>query len=114
MSLTWGENGSVKLVFEPSRSVSQTSANDSSEQNWLLIFDNIERWELLAHYLPVDLPTTHGSVLVTTQVEDIANLGTSNVLMQPFDIDEGATMLLDRIQEGSPGEDRDINWPKKY
>ena len=73
-----------------------------------MIFDNVERWELLAHYLPVDLPATHGSVLVTTQVEDIAKLGTSSVFMQPFNTDEGAAMLLDRIQEVSTVKDPDI------
>ena len=62
----------------------------------------------MAHYLPVHLPTTRGSVLVTTQVEDIAELGTSSVFVQPFNIDEGAAMLLDRIQEESPREGPDI------
>lgn len=98
----------MKPVFEPSRGFSKLSADNPSGQSWLLIFDNVERWELLAHYLPVDLSTTHGSVLVTTQVRDIAEIGTSSVLVQPFNVDEGAAMLLDRIQEESPGEDPDI------
>ena len=68
-----------------------------------MIFDNVERWELLDHYLPVDLMTTHGSVLITTQVEDNRLLGTSSICVQPFTIDEGAAMLLDRIKEESPG-----------
>ena len=84
------------------------STDHPLEQSWLLIFDNVERWELLAHYLPVDLSITHGSILVTTQVEGIAKMGTSSVFVQPFNIDEGAAMLLERIQEEFPGEEPDM------
>ena len=103
----------MKLVFETPLGVSQISADDPSEQSWLLIFDNVERWELLAHYLPVNLPATRGSVLVTTQMEDMTKLGTSSVFVQPFTTDEGAAMLLDRIQEESSGKDPDIKSAKE-
>ena len=80
-------------------------ANKPIEQSWLLIFDNVEQWDLLDHYLPVDLSKTHGSVLVTTQDEEIAKLGSSSVFLQPFNNDEAVAMLLDRIDGNISSDD---------
>jgi hypothetical protein len=44
---------------------------EQTEKRWLLIFDNVEKWTDIEAYIPVNMPATQGSVLITTRFTDL-------------------------------------------
>ncbi len=61
-------------------------------QDWLLIWDNIETVEVLAPFLP---PAQHGSMLLTTRLQNLGTLALS-LELPPMQPDEGTLLLLRR------------------
>jgi len=72
-----------------------------SEKPWLLIFDNVEKWDDISRYIPRSLPKTKGSVLITTREQDLIQADTPamhEVLhrhnLEPLTAEESAQFLL--------------------
>ena len=67
-----------------------------TERRWLLIFDNALHWTDIARFLPNSLRHTQGSVLITTQNENLLPSGQNVAKMQldTLDIQAGSDMLL--------------------
>jgi tetratricopeptide (TPR) repeat protein len=64
--------------------------------SWLLIFDNVESWEILHRFWP---PSYSGSVLITTRHQSIAELAENYEALQPFTESEAEDYLLNMIRE---------------
>ncbi|KAI9723948.1 MAG: hypothetical protein M1812_000666 [Candelaria pacifica] len=66
---------------------------EKTEENWLLVFDNVEYWETIVPYLP---SCQHGSIVVTSQDPGLKQLTISELPLQPFSDNDGAELLLRR------------------
>jgi NB-ARC domain len=44
---------------------------EQTEKRWLLIFDNVNEWADIEAYIPVNMPLTQGSVLITTRIAEL-------------------------------------------
>lgn len=66
------------------------------ERRWLLVFDNVLRWMDISRYLPNHLRRTKGSVLITTQAENILPKAenVTKLRLDPLNQQAGAEMLL--------------------
>ncbi|KAJ5756952.1 uncharacterized protein N7511_007134 [Penicillium nucicola] len=72
----------------------------STEESWLLIFDNIDDVNLLRKYLPC---STHGAVILTTQSSDFQQMTTSSIHVQGFvNKKEGAAMFKHYLANKQP------------
>ncbi len=61
--------------------------------NWLLIFDNVERLELVTRFFPVQ---SHGHIILTMRAEAVGKPAIK-IAINPLEIEEGATFLLRRM-----------------
>jgi len=59
------------------------------DQSWLLVFDNTD--VDLKDYWP---PSSHGSILITTQKQDLAHQAVSDIALEAFDEDQGSELIL--------------------
>ena len=69
-----------------------------NNDQWLLIWDNLEDLNLLPRYLP---PAQHGAVLITTRHQALGSLA-QGVNLDPMDLDEGSLLLLRRAKVLDP------------
>ena len=78
---------------------------DSKERRWLLIFDNVEDWDLVLSYLPRDFYHSNGSVIVTTQLSNFATNVNHDLPLKTFGEEDGSTMLLQFLGRPNPRND---------
>lgn len=64
------------------------------DKKWLLVFDNANSWEDLRGYWPC---CASGSILITSQVSELGQSTTSNILLRPFKDKEGASLLVKEV-----------------
>jgi hypothetical protein len=71
------------------------------EKRWLIIFDNVESWKDIYMYIPSQLPTTKGSVLITTRDQGLIQAGTLEYqrllrrpVLKPLSPEESGQFLL--------------------
>src|SRR2546430_1819686 len=82
------------------------------DRRWLLIFDNVEAWDDIARYIPRNLPSTKGSVLITTRKQDLIEADTQalqrvlhRLKLEPLTSEESGQFLLCSIYPKlDPGE----------
>ena len=75
------------------------------ERRWLLIFDNVEDWNHVLHYLPHHFHQSQGSVIVTTQISALAKKVNHNLLLQTFDVEDGSKLLLRYLDRPNSNSD---------
>lgn len=63
--------------------------------HWLLIFDNVENWQVLEDFLPDEIK---GQVLLTTRSESAGVFAFHNIPVEPLDNRFGAELLLHRAK----------------
>lgn len=70
---------------------------NETDQNWLLIFDNLEDARLVESYLPENLSGC-GSTIITTQKAHMSSIMSANefhkIALQPLSSDSGSELLL--------------------
>jgi hypothetical protein len=66
------------------------------DQSWLLVFDNVEDVNL-KQYWP---PSSHGSILLTSQRSSLSHQTTSDIALEVFDEEEGAQLIMSIVDPG--------------
>lgn len=77
---------------------------EKTDKRWLLVFDNVNEWSDIEEYIPVNMATSTGSVLITTRSPD---LGISpippnflRIDLREMSMDEGRDLLLQGMGSG--------------
>ena len=67
-----------------------------ADKRWLLVFDNTLGWTEISKYLPISLQHSKGSVLITTQNDDLLKQAenVTHVRVNPLSRKAGEEMLL--------------------
>lgn len=65
-----------------------------------MIFDNVDSPEILKRYWPA---CAHGSILITTQDRKLVHRAQSHLCLEPFDEDEGSSLLLQYLPDKHEG-----------
>lgn len=77
---------------------------EKATERWLLVFDNVDEWLDLKHFLPTNFSETSGSILVTTQKVDLIPMTnwskTSQINLDCLSLDESRRLLLKYTQPG--------------
>jgi len=87
-----------------------------SHDDWLLIWDNLEDLDLLAHWLPA---TRRGTVLLTTRLQALGTLA-QGIEVVPMEQEEGVELLirrakvLGRLVSGSLAGQLVVQQPEEY
>jgi hypothetical protein len=89
----------------------------TTDKRWLLVFDNVEKWEDIDDYCPNETWKTNGSILITTRDPHLTapSRPTNYFRMQlgALETDEGRKLLIQRIPEHlrpSDNSQRDIDY----
>jgi hypothetical protein len=68
------------------------------ERRWLLVFDNVDRWDDIDVYTPSKTSATNGSILITTRHESLTApsrpVNYFRITLQELDMEEGRKLLL--------------------
>jgi tetratricopeptide (TPR) repeat protein/DNA-binding XRE family transcriptional regulator len=86
------------LETDAQRSVAAIHHWMVNNDQWLLIWDNLEDLDLLPQYLP---PAQHGAVLITTRHQALGALA-QGTNVAPMSLDEGSLLLLRRAKVLEP------------
>ncbi|EXJ85021.1 hypothetical protein A1O3_05696 [Capronia epimyces CBS 606.96] len=76
---------------------------ETTEEKWLLIFDNVESFDTIRPYWPS--ASHRGSILVTSQLAGLAQVIRSHIPLQPLPVEVASELLLDLLQINSPTAD---------
>ena len=80
----------------------------TTQERWLLVFDNADDWSNIKPYIPTDFENTHGSVLVTTRKIDFGRRISTAYLQIELGVlstEESKRLLLHSIQASQRNED---------
>lgn len=81
---------------------------ETTQERWLLVFDNVDDWGNIKTYIPTDLENTQGSVLLTTRKIDFGRqIPTAyfQIELGVLTIEESKRLLLHSIQASQRNED---------
>ncbi|RYP53944.1 hypothetical protein DL768_001166 [Monosporascus sp. mg162] len=67
---------------------------ESTDKRWLLVFDNVNRWENLKGYWP---SCAAGAILITSQVSELSRASNWVIDLRPLAPHEGAHFLISQI-----------------
>ena len=80
-----------------------TDTNMLIDKQWLLVFDNAQDWETLRTCWPC---STHGSIILTAQNPEFAQVATKEIALKPLDDTEGAGLLLKHLRDENKTEEQ--------
>ena len=72
-----------------------------TEKRWLLVFDNAQDWATVNTCWP---RSTNGSVILTAQNPEFAQVAKLEIALKPFSHADGATLLLKHLREENTSE----------
>lgn len=81
---------------------------ETTQERWLLVFDNVDEWSHIKQYIPDDFENTQGSVLLTTRKIDFGREVPSAYLQIELGVltaEESKRLLLHSIQASQRNED---------
>ncbi|KUJ15483.1 uncharacterized protein LY89DRAFT_783619 [Mollisia scopiformis] len=86
-----------KQLIESSREFLQTC-----DKRWLLVFDNVDSWEAVEEFIPINMIRTQGSVLVTTRLPDLAPIPIPtnyfHINLKEMTMEESRSLLIQGMQ----------------
>ena len=73
----------------------------TQDKRWLMVFDNVEKWDDIDVYTPTKTSATNGSILITTRHESLTApsrpINYFRITLQDLDVDEGRKLLIHRL-----------------
>jgi hypothetical protein len=85
------------------------------DKRWLMIFDNVDKWDDIDQYTPGKTSATNGSILITTRHESLtAPSRPTNyfrIALQELDIDEGRNLLIHGLPADICPKERSLRDP---
>lgn len=70
----------------------------TQDKRWLLVFDNVDKWDDIDIYTPTKTSATNGSILITTRHETLTApsrpVNYFRITLQELDMDEGRKLLI--------------------
>lgn len=70
----------------------------TQDKRWLLVFDNVDKWDDIDIYTPTKTSATNGSILITTRHESLTApsrpVNYFRITLQELDMDEGRRLLI--------------------
>jgi hypothetical protein len=81
---------------------------ESTEKKWLLVFDNVDTWEEIEKYIPANMATTNGAILVTTRGPEVGPTPTPlnffRVNLKEMGMEESRALLIQSMNPGMKHE----------
>jgi hypothetical protein len=79
------------------------------DKRWLMVFDNVDKWEDIDSFVPTTTSETNGSILITTRRESLTApsrpVNYYRWVLQELEVDEGRKLLISGLpQELRPKE----------
>jgi hypothetical protein len=75
---------------------------EKTEEKWLLIFDNVEKWTDIEEYIPVNMARTQGSILITTRIAELepTPMPTNcfRINLKEMTVEENQSLLIQSLQ----------------
>ena len=86
------------------------------DKRWLMVLDNVNRWEDIDNYLPGKTSATQGSILITTRHESLTApsrpVNYFRIMLQELGVEEGRKLLIHRLPEELRPEEMSLRDPE--
>lgn len=86
------------------------------DKRWLMVLDNVDRWEDIDVYTPNKTSATQGSILITTRHESLTApsrpVNYFRIMLQELDVEEGRKLLIYGLPEELRPEEMSLRDPE--
>lgn len=86
------------------------------DKRWLMVLDNVDRWEDIDVYTPNKTSATQGSILITTRHESLTApsrpVNYFRIMLQELDVEEGRKLLIFGLPEELRPEEMSLRDPE--
>ncbi|ORY58056.1 uncharacterized protein BCR38DRAFT_447870 [Pseudomassariella vexata] len=86
------------------------------DKRWLMVFDNVNKWEDIDSFTPIKTSATNGSILITTRHESLTApsrpVNYYRWALEELDVDEGRKLLIHGLPQELRPEENSLRDPE--